>query len=163
MKNTLFYSVLLFVIGFVLVPAVVMGATTTTTFNVQTNLIGACSATASNMDFGDLPASSSFTNNGSSDVTVNCSPGTVYAVRLNGGSNPTGVNTERRLRNGTGYLTYYLYADSARTTIFVIDTTAVMVTGNGSPQSTPIYGSITGSGSQPTGTYSDVVTVTVTY
>lgn len=166
MNNKLYYSVLLLMVGLLFVPTVVMGATTTTTFNVQTNLIASCTVTASNINFGDLTDALGAFTTGTGDVSVTCPSSVAYAISLNAGQNPSPDNFIRNMKksDGTGQVLYMLYADTSMSIPINYDTAFVRDEGTGSVQPHTIYGMArTPPVSQPLGLYSDVVTVTVTY
>ncbi len=130
-------------------------STTGTTTNAVLNF-GTITSMAANID-----ASTSST--GGSKVTVLCSNGTAWTIAMNSGNNVSG--TQRRMTGGSSeYVPYNLYSDSARTTAIGINTTALSGTGSGALQSYDIYGRIpAGSTLATPGTYTDTVTMTLTY
>lgn len=72
----------------------------------------------------------------------------------------------RRLKNAmtTNYLNYNLYQNTGKTAIWGNSTnTGVNFTGNGSEQSTSVYGEIPLGQTAPSGDYTDTVTATVTF
>ena len=92
--------------------------------------------------------------------------------RMDNGANVSG--SQRRMKNGTtNFLNYNLYVDSARTNAWTTATSnaacaapssCFLGTGSGSSQSVNIYGRVPSTGTAPpTGTYTDTVTMTVTY
>ena len=66
---------------------------------------------------------------------------------------------------GANTVNYSLYSDSGRTTVWgnTIGTNTVAATGNGASQSYSVYGRVTAQTTPAPATYSDTVTVTVTY
>jgi spore coat protein U-like protein len=77
------------------------------------------------------------------------------------------------MTNGASFINYNLYTDAARTSAWTTATSSTtctstnscyLGTGNGSAQSIPVYGQVPAVGSAPTAsTYSDTVTMTITY
>jgi spore coat protein U-like protein len=83
-------------------------------------------------------------------------------------------STSRRMANGGAYIPYGLFLDSGYTQAWATTTssssctggsnTCYLGTGNGSPQSAPIYGRVPTVAVAPApGTYTDTVTMTITY
>jgi spore coat protein U-like protein len=103
-------------------------------------------------------------------VKTNCTLAANAVITLGQGNNSaTNSYNEiplRRLRNGGSnyYLSYYLYQNSGKTTIWGNSTdTAVTVTGTGIDKSTSVYGVIPAGQSIPSGSYTDTVTALVMY
>lgn len=106
---------------------------------------------------------------GTGSVQVQCTNGTAYQIGLNAGTNPSApgdVNT-RRMKTGTEFVSYQLYQDSARTTVWGNTTGAggnvVSKTADGTVQSTQVFGRVPPQVTPSAGVYTDTVTVTVTY
>lgn len=134
-------------------------ATATTTFNVTATVPTSCSVSAG----GDL-AFGSYTGtqiDAATTVSVTCTNSTTYNVGLNNGANYS-VPNRRMKANTSDYLNYGLYSDGGRTTAWD-DTTTVAGTGNGSAQSLNVYGRLPAGQALFTGSYTDLITVTVTY
>jgi spore coat protein U-like protein len=92
---------------------------------------------------------------------VRCTQNVGYAISLDNGQNASGGTS--RMTDGNGnFVTYELYQDSGRTTLW--DTTnTVSGTGTGVDQSYTIYGRVPPQATPPAGNYADTVTITVTY
>ena len=135
---------------------------------------GICYLTSvTDIDFGNIADAgvidSNYDANGA--VVTRCNVNRSYSIYLGDGNNRiTGGN--RRMVNGSNYLAYQLYKESARTNIW--DSTGgvtatggsggVAGTGTGSNQTFTVYGRIPqGVSIPPPGSYSDTVVVTVTY
>ncbi len=148
---------------------------TTATMTVTAQIVAGCGIVgggAANglnfgtIDYGTHPA----ITRGSIDATsvggtlqVECSPNLVINLSIGAGNNSPNGDGQRNLAGPNGKLIpYSLYFDSARTRPFVVGQ-AVSTTVSGAV-SIPIYGraSLSG-GSTPTGTYTDVAQVTLTY
>jgi spore coat protein U-like protein len=101
----------------------------------------------------------------SGSFQVQCTNGTAYQVGINNGANASGG--VRRLNSGTEYLNYQLFQNAGRTTAWGntngTDTLGSQ-TGNGNAQTLNVYGRVPSGQTAPTaGTYTDTVTITVTY
>ena len=88
-----------------------------------------------------------------------------FNVGLNQGTTSGGTVAIRKLTSGSATLDYLLFSDSGRTANWgnTVGTDTVAKTGNGSAQSTTVYGRIPAQTSPAPGAYSDTVTVTVTF
>jgi spore coat protein U-like protein len=146
------------------------GGSTSTSFNVTATVLSTCSASASAVTFPNYtPGAGPVTANGT--ITVKCTNQTPYVVKLNAGSTTGDAFTQRLMANGTNTLQYNLYTTAAFATVFG-DTTGgtAGVTGTGAGVNTAttvtVYGQLPDSAtnqSAVTGSYSDTITVTVTY
>jgi spore coat protein U-like protein len=101
--------------------------------------------------------------NGTFDVQ--CTNGTAYQIGLDNGLNASGG--VRRMNSGTEYLNYDLYTDSAGGTAWgnTVDTnTKQSQIGDGDVQNHQVFGRVPSGQTAPTpGTYTDTVTITITY
>jgi len=99
-----------------------------------------------------------------SSATLNytCSNALPVSISLDKGLN--GASTATRLMsNATSTLSYQLYTDSARTSVWDDNANKMSITGTGSSATQTIYGQIPG-GQYPTAaSYTDTVTITFTY
>lgn len=143
-------------------------ATDTTTFTVTATVADSCSVAATDLAFGSITPVDNIDFDNTSTVTVTCSNGTSYDTGLNEGSNSsdTTVNTRRMSDGVTSFLSYQLYSDSGRTTVWgdTVSTDTVAGTGDGTGQGFTVYGRVpSGQQTVSTGSYSDTVTVTVTF
>jgi len=136
-----------------------MAASTSTTFTVSATVVASCSVSATNLAFGSYTGSAHVDQ--TSTVSVTCTNGTDYSVALNDGANASG-STRRMVSSGSNYLSYEMYSDAGRTTVWNA-AAQVTGTGNGAAQSLTVYGRIPSGQSVPAGSYSDTVQVTVTY
>jgi spore coat protein U-like protein len=106
---------------------------------------------------------------GTGTVSVTCTSGATTTVTLGQGSNPSGTSTAaipaRRLKDGgTDLLTYSLYSDPGRTTVWG-DTagTGLAHTGTGTLTALTVYGAVDAGQNVPAGSYSDTVVATITF
>jgi spore coat protein U-like protein len=101
---------------------------------------------------------------GTTNLTVGCGYGQHYVIPLNAGTGSGATITARRMTNGTGTLTYQLFADAGHSTNWG-DTSgngARTGTGNGGNQTFPIYPQIAAGQLLTQGTYTDLITATTT-
>ena len=140
----------------------------TTTLNVTANVASNCLVTAAPLAFTDYDASG--TVDGSANLSVRCSSGTPYTIKLGGGAN--GTIAQRLLVSGANQLEYNLFTSAARTTIWgeTVGTDTVPGLGKGMSDTKAnthtVYGTIANSDANqnaPTGLYTDTVAVTVEY
>jgi spore coat protein U-like protein len=155
------------------VPQVARAGTATANLNVSITITASCTINAATLTFPSTPGTSltSTAVTGSSSVTVNCTNTSPYSIGMGQGSNYSAGSN--RMANGTNYLPYGLYVDAAYTHPWTTGasnstcTTAndcYLATGNGSAQSIPIYGQVPVTATAPVpGTYTDTVTMTITY
>jgi spore coat protein U-like protein len=138
-------------------------STASATMSVSATVLATCTVTSTPLAFGNY---SGATLNQTATVGVFCTNGTTYTVALGNGSG-TGATAAARLMSGTGgsTLSYSIYSDSARSSVWgsTTGTNTVSGTGNGALQSITAYGAIPASQAPSPGIYSDTVTVTLTY
>lgn len=117
---------------------------------------------ASNMDFGtantlrrDVLSSSA--------IQLECPSNTQWQLGLNNGLNSLG--STRRMRNQSNYVQYELYQDSARGKRWGNTANSDTYTGSGGSATivVPVYGKVPAQNEVPAGSYSDTITVTLSY
>ncbi|WP_416761691.1 spore coat U domain-containing protein [Roseateles sp. So40a] len=150
-----------------------VGANATTaqnTFQVTATITSSCTVSGSALNFGSAidPLAAGVPLDATSALTVTCSNTTPYAVSLNAGTNAGGASnfTARTMKSGANTLGYQLYLDSGRTTVFGDGTSSSSTksgTGTGSSQTVNVYGRVPSLSGVVPGTYTDTVTVTITY
>ena len=141
-----------------------------TTFQVNATVVSACTVSGSLLNFGNSidPLSTSVPLDASSSLTVQCTNTTPYSVALNAGLNAGGAANfaSRTMKNGSYSMAYQLYTDVARSTVWgdgTASSSAVAGTGSGGNQTLTIYGRIPALTGAVPGTYTDTVTVTISY
>ncbi len=144
--------------------------TATATFQVTATVVSACTVSGALLNFGSSinPLTSGVPLYASSTLSVVCTNTTPYSVALDAGTNAGGASSfsNRAMKNGTHTLGYQLYQDSAHATVWGDGTsgsTQQAGTGTGSTQSLTIYGSVPALSGVVPGSYTDTVTVTVSY
>lgn len=143
-----------------------MAATDTDTFDVTLTIVDACEVTADNdMAFG----TQNFLDvaiDATADFTIQCTTGTVGTISLDQGLGTGGTVTVRRMENGAEQIEYGLYTDAARTSYWGDGTggsNTVAHTGTGAETTLTIYGRTSIQSEPSANTYTDTITVTVTY
>jgi len=151
-------------------------APASTTFQVTATIASSCTVTAANLAFGNYTGA---VLDNSSIITVNCTNSTAYNIGLGAGTG-TGATTTTRiltsgannsapgantLTSGTNHLNYTLWRDSARSLNWgnTVGTDTLASTGTGAAQTFTVYGRIPASQSLNPGSYSDTITVTVSF
>ncbi|WP_277968048.1 Csu type fimbrial protein [Sphingomonas echinoides] len=140
----------------------VQAATSNSSMAVSANVQATCAIAANPLAFGTY---SSNQLDAATTIGVNCTNTTTYSVSLDTGSGTGATVAQRKMSNGAQTLTYTVYSDAARSTLWgsTINTNTVAGTGTGSSQSLNVYGRIP-AGQLPTpGAYSDTLTATITY
>lgn len=140
-------------------------ATVTNTFQVKITIANACDVTTTaptNLDFGSQGVLAANVDQ-TSTITVTCTTSAPYNIGLNGGG--SGNVNARVMTAGTNNVSYQLYQDSGRTTVWgnTVGTDTVSSTGTGSAQPFTVYGRVPPQTTPPAGSYTDTITVTVTY
>lgn len=127
-----------------------------------------CVVTTSPVLFGNIDVTSNAVIENTGGISVTCTSGTAWAASANSGASGTATLANREMVNGVNKLSYALYVDAGRSTIWgdgVGETTGTFNgTGTGSAQASTVYARIpAGQTGLPAGAYSDTVVVTVTY
>lgn len=133
------------------------------TMRVTGGIGQACTLTAAPLSFGAW-GNLGVARLGVSNLTVTCALGTPYTVGLDGGG-VTGNVAARAMGLGglfPGVVGYQLYSDAGRSVVWG-DAPPVGGTGTGAAQILPIYGRVPVQATPAQGSYSDRITVTITY
>lgn len=140
------------------------GATATGQFTAQITIEGECIvATTNTLNFGTTGVLSENIDQTAS-FQVQCTNSTPYTVGLAGtGSGAT--TSVRKMTGSAGTVDYQMFSDPSRTVNWgdAVTVDTVDGTGNGAPQSLTIYGRIIAQTTPEPGTYTDTVTIEVTY
>lgn len=154
-------------VGLLSVGSFALAATETTTFGVSATVADSCNVTATALGFGSYDPIGATDLDATTTIDVTCSNGTAYDVGLNAGTTTGATVTTRQMQHSTsGTLNYSLFSDSARSANWgdAGGTDVVADTGTGAAKTHTVYGRIpSGQSTSPTGSYSDTITVTVTY
>lgn len=141
-------------------------ATTTSTFTVSITLVATCTInSASTLNFGNSVGVLSANVDQTSTLSVTCSNTTPYNIGFDAGTASGATVTTRKMTSGANTVSYALYSDTGRTTNWgnTVGTDTVAATGNGAAQSYTVYGRVPTQTTPAPGTYTDTITVTVTY
>jgi len=142
---------------------VLLAALAATIGTVSPAYASGCTVSSSGLNFGNYDVFSTLNNDVTGTIDVNCPSGTSYSLGLSSGS---GTFYSRTLTNGSHVLGYNLFIDSTRLTIWgdgSSGTSTVSGSGTGSTIGTPVYGRVPAGQNAYIGSYSDVVTITVTF
>jgi spore coat protein U-like protein len=140
-------------------------ATTTATFQSQITIVATCSIVSTNtLDFGSAGLLSANVD-ATATFSVQCTNTTPYNIGLNAGTTAGGTTTTRLMTSGAATVSYQMFSDAGRITNWgnTVGTDTVPATGNGSAQSYTLYGRVPVQTTPAPATYTDTVTLTVTY
>lgn len=142
-----------------------LAATATGNLSVTATVAAACSVATTAVAFGTYdPTAGSADIDGVGEVEVTCTNGTTYIIELGQGLY---YSSGRRMQSSTEtyeYLGYALFQNEARTTAWGSDPEEMSgLTGNGSAQEYPVYGSAAAGQYVKADSYADTVVVTVTF
>jgi spore coat protein U-like protein len=135
-------------------------------FTVNGSVPNSCTLTPKpvpNLAFGNVPGPITSNVDQTTSIGLVCSGRTAWQIGLNNGLYASGAT--RRMRNGAGqFVVYELYRNSTRTLRWgnTLGSDTLTGTGTGGAQSWPVYGRV-GAQAPSIGSYSDTITVTVTY
>jgi spore coat protein U-like protein len=142
-------------------------ATATSTFAVNGTVVATCSVSASALNFGaTIPTPVNSNIDAQSVINATCSNNVPFAIALNAGNGTGATMAARRMSSGPNTVTYTMYTDAGRTTVWGDGTAGSSVnalTGTGSVQAIPVYGRIPTGQTPSTGTYNDTILVTLTF
>jgi spore coat protein U-like protein len=146
-------------------------ATKTATFQVTASVANNCFIdSASVLAFGAYDPSLGTPLDGTSNIVVRCTNKTPFALSLNAGTTTGGTFANRLMTNGTDTLQYNLYTTTGRTTVWgdgTASTSTIAGTGSGlsagQTKTSTVYGRIPSQPDAAVGSYTDTVTVTITY
>ena len=140
-------------------------ATATGSFGSQVIIAAECKVQSTNtLDFGtrgildvNVDVSTNF--------SIQCTNLTNYDVGLDAGSTPGGTTTTRLMASGANTVSYAMYSGSFGGTNWgnTVGTDTVAGVGNGAMQTLTVYGRIPPQTTPAVATYTDNVTITITY
>jgi spore coat protein U domain-containing protein, fimbrial subunit CupE1/2/3/6 len=141
--------------------------TATGTLTVNATVLKVCLISNGTLNFGNYNPTATSALNGSTTVTLTCTPGSSYNIAMNAGSGSGATTTLRQMTLGGGSATlgYALFQDSGYSVNWgtgssveagTTSTTSLTNTIN-------VYGQIPANEVAGAGSYTDSVTMTVTY
>jgi spore coat protein U-like protein len=148
-----------------LVSSAAYGTTTTTTFQTQIIIQATCTITSTTtLDFGTQGVLSANVDQ-QSTVQVQCTNTTPYNIGLDAGTGSGATVAVRKMTSGGATINYSLYTNFIRTILWgnTVGTDTVSAIGNGAAQSYTVYGRVPPQTTPAPATYTDTITVTVTY
>jgi len=151
--------------GLALLSGAAHSATTTTTFAVQITITASCTInSASTLNFGSNGVLTANVDQ-TSTIQVQCTNTSPYNIGLNAGTATGATVTTRKMTNGANTVNYSLFSDSGRTTNWgnTVGTDTVSTTGTGASQSFTVFGRVPIQTTPAPATYTDTITVTVTF
>ena len=123
----------------------------------------ACSFNVIEVNFGSYDVFSNVAADSAGNIEVNCADGVGYTIAISAGS---GSYSQRSMRSDTHTLSYNLYTAANRAVVWGEATNgSATVSGIGTGQSVNhvVYGSIPPNQNVTPGSYSDTITVVITY
>lgn len=157
----------------------VQAATVNGVINATITLTGAChlngttpadGATWGTLDFGSqstlfTTATAQVASSGSAPISLQCATATPPTLTIVSGTNDSsaGSGHTHAMANGSYHVSYDVYSDSGLSTKIPNGTPFFTSTNNGIAESVNIYGQATGSSGLEPGTYTDTLTVQLTY
>jgi spore coat protein U-like protein len=138
--------------------------TATSSFAVTASVTANCTIAAGALTFGaydPVVANASTNLDQTSTITVACTKGSTGVVSLDNGTNFSGG--ARRMKAGANFLTYEMYNDSARTTVWNATNTVSYTAASKATSPLTLYGRVPSGQDVPVGSYSDTVVATITF
>ncbi|OUC12167.1 MAG: hypothetical protein B0A82_23945 [Alkalinema sp. CACIAM 70d] len=160
------------VLGVIAGASAASAGTATANLGTSASVTANCTISTAPIAFGaydPIVANASANLDQTGTVTVACTNGASVAVTLGQGANAGAGSSDaapvRQMSNGTDMMSYSLYADSGRTTVWGNTAgTGVARTGTGVADALTVYGRVgSGQTSVKAGNYSDTVVATVTF
>lgn len=132
-------------------------------FFLSSGYAAACTISAAAVSFSTYASNQTNPDYGTGSVTINCAASLPYSIAIDGGSNPGAYPERRMMMTGPFYISYYLYRDAAHTLTWGVPNDDLTGVGSGSDQAYTVYGKIPGGQNVTLGSYSDSLTVTVSF
>ncbi len=142
----------------------------TSNFSVTASVANNCTISTAAISFGaydPLVANASAPLDSTGSVTITCTKGATTTIGLNTGANGANASgTTRAMKSGSDYLSYEIYQDTGRTTVWG-NSGGGLFTPAAAPDKNPrtftTYGRVPSAQDVPTGSYTDTVTATVNF
>lgn len=121
----------------------------------------ACTVSTTSVAFSTYDVFNTLSADITGTVTVRCNPSAAYSLSLSTGA---GTYASRTLLNGSFTLSYNLYTDATRSTIWGDGSSGTStVAGNAKNATHTVYGRIPARQNAHMGSYTDTIIVTITY
>ncbi|PKH25368.1 fimbrial protein [Enterobacterales bacterium CwR94] len=144
----------------------------TQTFQVTASIVAGCVVSGTSpgvfgtLNFGSWSGVETRTVNASfvqnSGLTLACTPGTTLNMSINGGTNYTSTRN-LKVANNTNLVAYRLYNSASYTTEIPVNQNVGITYSNANNIVLPIYGRLQLTGPTRAGTYTDTLTVTLSW
>lgn len=131
--------------------------------------VNSCSVSATSVSFGNYNPAATAATTSTGTVTVTCTITTADTITIALSTGSSGSYTPRTMLSGTNTLAYNLYLDTAHTEIWgngmsgTSEDSFTLPAGAGGGSLATVHGEIPAQQNPFPGTYSDTITVTVTY
>jgi spore coat protein U-like protein len=148
-----------------IIPSANASTTATGSFNSTITIQANCQVVSTNtLNFGTHGVLAANTD-ATATFAVQCTNTTAYNVGLDAGTTAGGTVTTRLMTSGSATVSYKMFSDSNHTINWgnTVSSDTVSGTGNGSSQTLTVYGRVPAQSTPAAATYTDTVTVTVTY
>ena len=142
-------------------------ASATASMPVSATVANNCTITTNAVAFGSydpIVAQASADLDASGAVIIACTKGAVTTLGLDTGANA--LSSARRLASSGNFLTYELYQDSSRSTVWGDSGAALFNSGTAPSKAArtfPVYGRVTAGQDVPAGSYTDTIVATVNF
>ena len=138
---------------------------TTDSFDVRITIVAECEITSTEtLDFGTQGVLGTDVD-ATATMEVTCTDTTPYDIGLNEGLGAGATTSVRQMTSGGETIAYALFQDAGRVTNWgnAVGADTQPATGMGDAQSFTVFGRVLAQATPAPGTYTDTVTVTVTY
>lgn len=117
------------------------------------------------LNFGSISGLITANTDNTSTVSMTCTGRTPWNVGLNNGANASGSIRRMRLGATSNFVNYELYTTTGRTVRWgnTVGTDTAPGTGTGAAQTLTVFGRVPAPQAAAAGSYSDTITVTITY
>ena len=132
--------------------------------NVSANVIANCTISTFSLAFGNYDPLSATDLDAQTTVNVYCTKGATGTVSLGLGANASGAT--RRMTDGTNFMTYEVYKDAGRTTIWnAVNTNSAVSTSKGTALNSGFtaYGRVFAGQDLPVANFFDTLQATVNF
>lgn len=142
------------------------GVPSTFLFTASATVPSNCRAySTTELDFGSISGLITVNRDQTSTIGMTCTGRTAWQVGLNNGANASGSIRRMKLGATANYINYELYTTIGRTVRWgnALNTDTVPGTGTGAAQTLTVFGRVPATQAAAAGSYSDTITVTITY
>lgn len=160
----------LLAVALLIAPAASFAGTATSNMAVSATVANNCTISAGALAFGSYDSVAGTQVDGTATLTVACTIGSTNAITLGQGANADAGSSDaaplRRMNDGgSNYISYDLYSDAGRTTVWgnTVGTSASYTAASSASSAVTVYGRITASQDVPAASYTDTVVATITF